>query len=77
MRCCNCGGNRFVRREYRSGKLSAPAAECERCRILALVPGLAETEAERDSVRMAIAARATLAFDVGEAPTLPCPPSAA
>ncbi len=60
MKCCVCGGGRFVATEYKTGKMSAPAMECVNCLAIILEEGLARTEEERESVKLAIAMRAAV-----------------
>jgi hypothetical protein len=68
MRCTNCGGERFQPSEYWTGSVRAPALECEHCRSLILDEEAAHTEEERDSVRLAVAARAVFHSDGSEEP---------
>lgn len=60
MHCNVCGHGRFVSTEYNTGDLRAPALECASCHTLVLEEGVARTEKERESVRMAIALRAAV-----------------
>jgi hypothetical protein len=57
MRCGVCGQSRFVSTEYKVGSKRAPALECARCHAISLEEGLARTDGERESVRLAIALR--------------------
>jgi hypothetical protein len=57
--CCNiCGGENFTVSEYCTDGVRAPARECATCHALVLDEEAASSEAERDSVRLAVAARA-------------------
>jgi hypothetical protein len=58
MRCNICGGDRLTASEYRTGSVRAPAMECVACHAIVLDESLATSEQERDSVRLAVAARA-------------------
>lgn len=58
MVCDICGGDTFIAAEYRAEGVVAPARECARCKALVLDEGVATSEEERDSVRLAAAARA-------------------
>jgi hypothetical protein len=58
MVCSNCGGVRLIRSEYRTGHVRAPAFECVECHVLHLDEGVIRSEEERESVRLAKAARA-------------------
>jgi hypothetical protein len=58
MICRNCRGERFTIREYKTSKVRAPALECETCGVLDLDEAAAASEDERESVRLAKAARA-------------------
>ena len=58
MRCNICGGDRFNPAEYRADGVVAPAKECATCRALVLDEEAATSEADRNSVRLAVAARA-------------------
>jgi uncharacterized Zn finger protein len=58
MQCEVCGGHNFVAAEYASELGRAPALECTGCGALKLDEGAANTEEERDSVKLAIAVRA-------------------
>ena len=60
MRCTVCGGTRFVATEYKTGEMTAPAMECASCLAIALEEGVARTEEERESVKIAIALRAAV-----------------
>jgi hypothetical protein len=64
MRCQICGGDVFVPSEYWTDGVRAPAKECASCHALALDEGAATSDEERDSVRLAAAARA--AYCAGE-----------
>jgi hypothetical protein len=57
MRCNICGGDRFNTAEYRADGVVAPAKECATCRAL-ILDEEAAAEEDRDSVRLAVAARA-------------------
>ncbi len=59
MLCHVCGGDRFAEVEYTTtAKVRAPAFECTRCHAIALDESAARSEEERESVRLAKAARA-------------------
>jgi hypothetical protein len=60
MRCTVCGGTRFVATEYKTGQVTAPAMECASCSAIVLEEGVARTEEERSSVKIAIALRAAV-----------------
>jgi hypothetical protein len=60
MRCTVCGGTRFVATEYKTGEVTAPAMECASCSAIVLEEGVARTEEERSSVKIAIALRAAV-----------------
>lgn len=64
--------------EYRTGSVRAPARECAICHALVLDEQAATSEEERDSVRLAAAARAACSVDAAiegnfdeEPPTVP------
>jgi hypothetical protein len=67
MRCgtsCNvCGCQDFVAAEYAYEAGRVPAIECADCRALVLHEDAASDDEERDSVKLAIAARASIAGD--------------
>jgi hypothetical protein len=58
MRCNVCGGENLTAVEYRAGSIRAPAMECDKCHAIVLDEAAATSEEERDSVRLAKAARA-------------------
>ncbi|MBV9947975.1 MAG: hypothetical protein JOZ69_14065 [Myxococcales bacterium] len=58
MQCNVCGGERFTESAYQLDAGAAPALECTHCHALNLDEEAARSEAERDSVRLAVAARA-------------------
>jgi hypothetical protein len=58
MVCDICGGSTFVAAEYRAEGVVAPARECAQCKALVLDEAVATSQEERDSVRIAAAARA-------------------
>lgn len=62
MVCTVCSGTRFVSAEYNTGEAHrsrpAPALECVTCHAVFLEEGIARTEEERASVKIAIALRA-------------------
>jgi hypothetical protein len=58
MQCNVCGGERFTKSEYQMDPGPAPALECLHCHALNLDEEAARSEEERDSVRLAVAARA-------------------
>ncbi len=64
MRCTVCGGTRFVATEYNTGdgrtRVPAPALECVKCLAIVLEEGVARSDEERESVKMAIAMRAAV-----------------
>jgi hypothetical protein len=62
--CCNiCGGDNFIASEYWTDDVRAPARECATCHALVLDETAASSEQERDSVRLAVAARAAHSTD--------------
>ena len=64
MMCSVCGSTGFRTIEYTSGRGSAeraPALECRGCGAISLREEAAGTTEERESVKMAIAARARVA----------------
>ena len=63
MRCLICGGDVFILSEYRTDTVRAPARECAICHALVLDEEAATSEEERDSVRLAAAARAACSVD--------------
>jgi hypothetical protein len=60
MKCTVCGGTRFVATEYKTGDRRAPALECSQCLAIVLEEGVARTNEERESVKIAIALRAAV-----------------
>jgi hypothetical protein len=60
MRCTVCGGSQFVATEYKTGEMTAPAMECATCLAIVLEEGVARTDEERSSVKIAIALRAAV-----------------
>jgi hypothetical protein len=62
MHCHVCGGDRFSHVEYTAADdVRAPAFECVRCHAIGLDEAAARSEEERESVRLAKAARAAQA----------------
>ncbi len=60
MRCCVCGRDRFITKPYRMESGEAPALECLHCGALNLDESIGQSERDRSSVRLAIAARAAV-----------------
>jgi hypothetical protein len=63
LRCHICGGDAFRASEYRAESVRAPARECMTCHALVLDEEAATSDEERDSVRIAAAARAAHCAD--------------
>lgn len=63
MRCSVCQGESFIASEYILDDRRAPAVECTRCHALDLDEAMARSQEERDSVRLAVAARAACCED--------------
>ena len=61
MPCKTCGRSDLKETEYVSGTLRAPALECLHCRAMQFDEAVARSDADRDSVRLAVAARRALA----------------
>ena len=57
MVCALCGATQFVAAEYKLDSGWAPALQCANCGALELDEALARSEEERESVRLAKAAR--------------------
>ncbi len=64
-RCRVCEGRHFAAAEYvsRPGLKAVPALECADCRALTLDESVASSADERDSIRLAKAARCALSGD--------------
>ena len=62
MQCAICGNASFRRTSYRSNARTCPALACMSCTAITLDERAARDEAERASVRMAIAARKNLSW---------------
>ena len=60
MSCNVCDNKEFTTAEYRMDSCRAPALECTSCGALNLSERAANTQEERDSVKMAIAVRSDL-----------------
>jgi hypothetical protein len=65
MWTCNvCGGTTLLRTEYRAGQgVVAPALACADCAAISLDESVAECDEERESVKLAKAARAAAVGD--------------
>ena len=61
-KCKVCEGSVFAAAEYRTlpGRAAVPALECADCRALMLDESVASSPDERDSIRLAKAARCAL-----------------
>jgi hypothetical protein len=57
MRCLVCGSDDLRQAEYKTGSVRAPAFECGRCHAIQLDEVAASSEEDRESVRLAVAAR--------------------
>ena len=57
MRCSNCERESFAPSEYKMPGLRAPALECTYCHVLHLDETAIRSEADRESVRLAVATR--------------------
>ncbi len=68
MKCTVCGGTRFVSSEYKTAEMTAPAMACATCMAIVLEEGVARTDEERESVKIAMALRAAVQ---DAPPTLP------
>ncbi|HLK37420.1 MAG TPA: hypothetical protein VKU41_11760 [Polyangiaceae bacterium] len=60
MICTVCRCRSFTRSEYHTAGCTAPAMSCDGCGALNLGEEVATTEEERDSVRLAVAMRASI-----------------
>ncbi len=63
MRCAICDSNAFVATVYHTRDRQCPALACTECGAVSLNVEVAGNDAERESVRLAIAKRAALASD--------------
>jgi hypothetical protein len=59
MTCPVCGNEDFVTTEYKAGDIVAPALECMACKAVVLDVEAGRTDEERESIKLAIAARAS------------------
>jgi ribosomal protein S27AE len=68
MSCPNCGSGVFVASEYKMQYRRAPALECATCHILHLDEEAVASKEDRDSVRLAVAARAHVYATLADSP---------